>query len=183
MLHHVSPISLLTFIVAVNCAIYGLVHRPWRHKISPEIKRPILVFGVLEALLSVLWIYSIYLAGPLRVLLVNEFPFALSAILGICFASQDRQNQSFLFLLSTLLLLIFDGEFLGSGMALFVTLIQQRLLTYRRQLEPKVGGPKRTKVLIKMVQGATMVPIFLLSLIMRNKSSEESGSHPGNFHQ
>ena len=45
LLHHIKPINLLVFIVLINCFIYGVIHRPWRHKISPEIKRPLLVKG------------------------------------------------------------------------------------------------------------------------------------------
>lgn len=79
--------------------------------------------------------------------------------------------------MSTLVLLIFDGEFFGSALALISTLIQQKMVNYRRQLEPKVGGPKRTKVLIKMVHGVAMIPIFLLSLLF-GRSDEGNFTHP-----
>ena len=125
-----------------------------------------------------MWIYSIYFAGPMRILLVNEFPFALGAISGICFASSDRQNQSTLFLLSTFVLFVFDGEFVGTALALVTTLIQQKINNYRRQLEPKVGGPKRTKVLIKMVHGMAMIPLWLISTLFGSSTVDEGYTHP-----
>ena len=51
----------------------------------------------------------------------------MNALLGVCFASTDRQNQSFLFLISSIVLILFDGEFKGCGLALFQCLIIQRL--------------------------------------------------------
>ena len=82
--------------------------------VSRELRRPLILLSVLECIVSILWIYGIWLGGPLRLILIFSFPSALNAILGICFASSERQQTGFLFLISTFLLIFFDGEFKGN---------------------------------------------------------------------
>ena len=112
--------------------LFSLIQQPWKAVISMELRRPLLILSIFETLLSILWIYSIFLAGPLRVMMIMEFPSALSALLGICFASQERQTQSYIYLFSSIILVAFDGEFIGCGLALFTTLVGNRLQQNRR---------------------------------------------------
>ena len=73
---------------------------------------------------------------------------ALNALLGVCFASTDRQNQSFLFLISSIVLILFDGEFKGCGLALFQCLIIQRLSVSHQilnQFNSHISGRKLSR--------------------------------------
>ena len=78
-------------------------------------RRPVIFLSILECFVSILWIYGIWYGGPLRILLITCFPSVLNAIAGICFDSSERQQTGIYFTLSTLILLIFDGEFKGDN--------------------------------------------------------------------
>ena len=68
------PISLLAVITFINTIVLCAIQRPWNGNIQKEIRRPLFALGFFEAICSVIWIYSIYIAGPLRVMLITEFP-------------------------------------------------------------------------------------------------------------
>ena len=74
LLHHLRPISLLAVITFINTVVLCAIQRPWNGQIQKEIRRPLFALGFFEAICSVIWIYSIYIAGPLRVMLITEFP-------------------------------------------------------------------------------------------------------------
>ena len=77
LLHHLRPISLLAVITFINTIVLCAIQRPWNGNIQKEIRRPLFALGFFEAICSVIWIYSIYIAGPLRVMLITEFPSGL----------------------------------------------------------------------------------------------------------